>query len=239
MAAEPALPRIEELPEVSKSPDSGVRDDDGFFSRDQAAITRISEKLHRLEADHGYRIYLSVQTAIIGTSLGELSSQLQQAWVPDNNGMVIVFEANSKGLGISMNPSGPGNIESSSELLPTHASSAAIRHAITATDPKLKAGLYIESFLDALVKECDNYFEKRKLPPPPGRTLQIWLIGVGVLLLMGTAALAIGWLVRLTERKLERRTFRFPRVDIPERFGAPCGARVTARRFGPPLSKRH
>ncbi len=238
LVAEPAAPKIEELSAIPQAPESGVQDTDGFFNRDQAAITRISEKFNQLEADHGFRIYLSVQLAIIGSTLGEISSQLQQAWIPDNNGMVIVFEANSKSLGISMNPSGPGNFEKSSELLPTHASSAAIRNAIAATDPDLKPAAYIESFLSALVKECNLYFEKRDQPQPPGRTLKIWMIGIGVLLLLGLLAIAIGWLVRHAERKWERKTLRFPQLDTPERFGAPCGARVTARQFGNPQPKR-
>jgi len=53
-------------------------------------------------------------------------------------------------------------------------------------------------------------------------------------MLLGLAALAAGWLIRRTERKFADKTFRFPAVECPERFGAPCGARVTARQFGPP-----
>lgn len=221
-----------------KPPNLGIRDDNSFFQRDPGAFERISRKILKLEADHGYRIYLMVEASLIGTTPSELSSQLRQAWIPDGNGLVVVFEADSRSLGIGRNPDGPSNLENTTEVMPTHESAAAIRRAINAADSSLMPAAYIETLMGNLVSECNDYFERRAKPVSAGRTLRIWLLAIGALTLLGLGAIAVGWLVRHTDRKSQRRTFVFPPVDRPERFGAPCGAQVTARRFGVQAPKR-
>jgi len=215
-----------------KPPHLGIRDDNGFFQRDEGAFQRISKKILKLEADHGYRIYLMVEASLIGTTTVELSSQLRQAWIPDGNGLVVVFEADSLSLGIGRNPDGPSNLESTTEFMPTQELAAAIRRATHTADRTLMPAAYIESLMGNLVAGCNDYFERREKPVPAGRTLRIWLLAIGALTLLGLGAIALGWLVRHTDRKSQRVTFRFPPVERPERFGAPCGAKVTARRFG-------
>lgn len=232
-----ALPEWMTEAGVPKPPSLGIRDDSGFFLRDEAAFERISQKILKLEADHGYRIYLMVEPSLIGTTASELSSQLRQAWIPDTNGLVVVFETDSRSLGIGRNPDSPSNLENSTEVMPTHEAAAAIRRAIQAADSALMPAAYIESLMENLVAQCNDYFVRRDKPVTAGRTLRIWLLAIGGLTLLGLGAIVLGWLIRHTDRKSQLATFHFPAVDRPERFGAPCGASVTARRFGRQESK--
>ena len=82
-----------------KPPDFGIEDDSGFFNRSSGAVKRISDQLHKLEADHGFRIFLIVEPVLIATTAPELAAQLQRSWLPEGNGLVVVYESDSRSLG--------------------------------------------------------------------------------------------------------------------------------------------
>ncbi len=232
-----ALPEWLAKDGTPKPPDFGIRDESGFFNRDSGAFKRISEQLRKLEAERGYRIYLMVEPVLIGTNSSELAAQLRQAWLPDGNGLVVVYEADSRNLGVGRDLSVSPDPKAPKVLVPTHETAALIARAFEAVDPKLAPEPYIEGFTLKLVEECNGYFLLREAPVPAGRSMRIALLAVGAVTLLALAAIALGWLVRHSTMA-DVRSFRFPVVDRPERLGAPCGARVTARRFGPQAVKR-
>jgi hypothetical protein len=222
---------------VPKPPVFGIRDEGGFFNRDSGAFKRISDQLRKLEADHGYRIYLMVEPVLIGTSAPELAAQLRQEWLPNGNGMVVVFEADSRNLGIGRDLGMPEDTKTPDVLIPAHETAALINRSIESVDSSLAPEAYIEAFTGKLVDECNGYFGLREAPAPAGRSMRIWLLAVGVLTLLALIVIGVGWLVNHSTMA-EVSGFQFPVVDRPERLGAPCGAAVTARRFGPPPVKR-
>jgi hypothetical protein len=115
--------------------------------------------------------------------------------------------------------------------VPTHETVAILARAREATDPKLAPEAFLEALMGNLVREFDTYFERRKAPVPAGRSLRLALLTVGGLTLLALGAIAVGALVRLPSMA-GTRTFRFPRVDRPERLGAPFGGgSVITRRF--------
>jgi hypothetical protein len=214
-----------------KPPESGIRDDGGFFSRAPDAQARISEKLRKLETDHGFRIFLLVEPVLIATSAPDLAEQLRESWLPAGGGLVVVYESDTRNLGFGRapgeSPAGGDNIRE----IPAHEMVSILQRAQDATDPKLESAAYIETLMGKLVAEFDSYFKRRATPPPAGRSLRIGLLTIGALTLLALAAIVVGSLTRLPS-VAGPRTWRFPAVDRQERLGAPFGGgNVTTRRF--------
>ncbi|MGL4400433.1 MAG: TPM domain-containing protein, partial [Luteolibacter sp.] len=215
-------------------PTFGVVDESQFFSRNSGAFKRISDQLRKLEADHGHTIYLVVEPVLIGSTAAELAAELRRAWIPDGNGLVIVFEADSRRLGIGWDlTSRPDPPLGNSPQIPSHETSAMLTRARDAIGENLTSESYIETFISNLVGEHTRYFLRRAEPPPPGRSVKMGLLVVGTLSLLGLGGIAVGGLVRHSSITAARR-FRFPVVDRPERLGAPCGGSVTTRSFATP-----
>jgi hypothetical protein len=215
-------------------PKCGVVDESQFFSRNSGAFKRISEQLLKLEADHGHTIYLVVEPTLIGSTAAELAAELRRVWIPEGNGLVIVFEADSRRLGIGWDlTSRPDPPLGNSPQIPSHETSAMLTRARDTIDESLAPESYIETFISNLVAEHTRYFLRRAEPPPSGRSVKMSLLVIGTLSLLGLGGIAMGGLVRHSSITGTRR-FRFPRVDRPERLGAPCGSSVTSRKFVTP-----
>jgi hypothetical protein len=214
-----------------KAPESGIRDDGGFFNRAPDTLARISDKLRKLEADHGFRIFLLVEPVLIATNAPDLAAQLQESWLPAGGGLVVVYEADTRNLGFGRDPGeSPAGGDTIREI-PAHETVSILQRAQDATDPKLDTAAYIETLMGKLVAEFDSYFKRRATPPPAGRSLRIGLLTIGALTLLALVAIIVGSLTRLPS-VAGPRTWRFPVVDRPERLGAPCGGgNVTTRRF--------
>ncbi len=218
---------------IQKPPDFGILDEGGFFNRNSGAMKRISDQLRKLESDNGFRIYLVVEPVLIATTAPELAAQLQQSWLPEGNGLVVVFESDNRSLGFGRDLGGtPDAIEAGSHV-PTHETAAILLRAKEGTEENPAPEAYIEALMGNLVMEFTSYFEKRSAPLPAGRSLRLWLLAFGGLAVLGLGAIIVGAIVRLPSMAGSRR-FRFPLVDRPERLGAPCGGgNVTMRRFRP------
>lgn len=229
-----------ELPEgLAKEPPPvfGVVDDNRFFNKNSGAFNRISEQLRKLEKNHGYKIYLVVEPALITTTPSELAAELRQAWVPDGNGLILVFESNSQHLGIGWDlATRQDHLLEDPSQVPSHETSAMLARARDSTDGSLAPEPYVETLVANLVREHEGYFARRAEPPPPERSVKMGLLILGTLALLGLGTIAAGALLRHSSMAASRR-FRFPVVDRPERLGAPCGGSVTTRKFAPPVSK--
>jgi hypothetical protein len=174
-----------------------------------------------------------VEPVLIAATAPEMAAELRQAWVPDGNGLVMVFESDSRQLGVGRDLTGSAE---NPLRVPSHELTALLNRALEAADPKLAKEAYIENFVEQLTGELDSYFKRRATPPPADRSVKIGLLVAGTLALLGLAAIGLGGLVRHSSMAGVR-SFRFPTVDRPERLGAPCGGNVTARRFAPPTPR--
>lgn len=222
-----------QIPRIDPSappPAVGIQDD-GFFDSAPEAKQRITARFKKLEADHGFRIFMLVEPVLIGTSAPKLAAELQQSWLPDGGGLVIVFESDSRTLGFGRDVDGEPIDGRMAGRLPTHETAAILSSVRDAMDPGLSPATYLETLASTLVKELESYFQRRNAPPPAGRSVRLALLTVGGLALLSLVAIGIGALVRLTSMAGKRR-FRFPQVDRPERLGAPGGGgNVAVRRF--------
>ncbi len=219
------------LPEQGqKVPQFGIQDDHGFFNRDSGAFKRISDQLGKLARDHGYKIYLVVEPVLIASSPAEIAADLRRTWLPESNGLVVVFESDTRRLEIGRDLLGTPVETENSNRVPSHETSAILSHAMEAVDPKLAPEAYVEGLMAKLVEGFDAYFTRRTTPPPAERSVKIGLLIAGTLALLGLAAIGLGGFVKHSSMAPVS-SFRFPLVDRPERLGAPCGSSVTARRF--------
>lgn len=221
------------LPEsLAHPPESGVLDAGGLFHRDAAVLERIRGEIRQLRKQHGYRMYLVVEPVFISTTAQELASRLQDAWLPDGNGLVIVFEGDSRSLGFGRDVGGKPDSAVSDVLVPTHETAALLQQAIASTDAGLDPAAYLDSLVGNLVRGFDSYFKRRVIPPPPGRSLRFALLTIGGIALLALAGITVAALSRM-QSVSGNRTLRFPSVDQPERLGAPCGGKVVSRSFKP------
>ena len=219
---------------IPRAPADGVSDVGDFFSRNPQARERISDRFRKLETDEGFRILLMVESVLIGTNAPEMAAHLQQAWLPEGDGLVIVFEADSRSLGfgrdIGSSPVGSSPVG----RVPTHETAAILARAREKTDPTLEPNAYLEALCGNLAEEFEAYFQHRNAPPPPERNLRIGLLVIGGLALLGLLAILVGSLVRLPSMAGER-SYHFPQSERQERLGAPSGGgSVTVRRFKNP-----
>jgi hypothetical protein len=233
--------RSQALPEPSNSgaespPPFGVLDKDGFLNRNAGSLKRISDHVRQLEQDHGYRIFLVVEPLLMTSSASERASELRQAWLPEGNGLVVVFESNTRTIGIGRDMADDPNPAAHPSRVPSYQIVAILSRTLESVDSKLPAEAYIETIMENLTTGFDDYFVRRDTPPPPERKMKIGLLVVGTLSLLGLGAIGLGGLVRHSSMTPVRR-FRFPVVDRPERLGAPCGGNVTARRFAAPTPR--
>lgn len=215
------------------APVTGILDNGGFFAKDASAYNRISEQLRKLEKDHGFKIYLVVEPVLITTSPPEWAAKLRHEWLPDGNGMVVVYESDSHNLGIGRDMAGYPDLSDNPARVPSHETTAMLNRAMETADPEKAPEMFVETLVGNLVAEFDGYFKRRATPPPAERSMKIGLLAIGTLSLLGLTVIGLGGLVRHSSMAGVR-SFRFPVVDRPERLGAPCGSNVTARRFAPP-----
>ena len=223
---------LEKQPD-GKPPASGIVDENRILSRDPERMKRISETIQKLAADHGYKLYVVAEPVLIGTTAQEQANELRRIWLPDGDGIVIVFEADSRKLGIGQDMVGNPGPSENFHRVPSYETTAIISRALSEVDDKLGAENYLEAAVAKLAGEFNAYFIRRSEPPPKERSVRMVLMVVGALTLLCLGLIAMGALVRHSSMA-KVPVFRFPVVDRPERLGAPCGGSVTARRFAKP-----
>lgn len=213
--------------QVVPPPASQVLDPSGVLDTAAGTFDRISRKLLKLNSNHGFQVHLIVERVIIAETPTELAQRLKKAWLPGADGMVIVFEADTRTVGagrlLERDKQGP-------EQVPSFVSSDLLNRAMLSIDPQLAHPEFLDVFTDNLVREFETYFQLRATPTPPERNFKVELVIIGTLALMGLIAIGARALIAHTSMA-DVQTYEFPDVDAVERLGAPSGAAVTARRF--------
>jgi len=215
--------------EIPAPPAFGVKDESKIFARNIETMRRVSTALHKLEEKYGYKIYVVVEPVMISSSPHESAATLQQQWLPDGNGLVVVYEADTKLAGISR--SMDESMAAEVTQVPSYEVVAILSRVLGSMDDSLDSAAYFESLVINLVEEFSAYFERSEAPISSTRSLRMILLITGTLCLLGLVTMGIGYFVRSSEKKAKR-VFHFPEVDVPERLGAPYGGgSVTSRRF--------
>lgn len=215
-------------------PANRILDNADLFSRDQEALQRIIQHIRKLETEHGFILHLVTEPLLISSTPNELASALQLAWLPEGNGIVIVFESDTRRLGLGRADESTPDIENLGTQLQSYETVTILTKTLTALDQNAPPVPYLESLIQSLSEKLAQAHQRRQTPPPAGRSLRMALVAIGGLCMLALGTLGIGLLLRRSSPQSNPR-LRFPNVDSTERLGAPFGGgSVSSRRFRPP-----
>lgn len=222
------------LPGVSfpEPPVNGLLDEDGVLARHSSMARGISRRLSELEHDHGFRLYLILERSLLSTNPSDLAAGLQQAWLPDGGGLVLVFESDTRVLGFGRGLEAAEGMINDPAAIPSYELVGIVSNSLDAAKDIETSELYLEKVVAELSSNIDAYFLRKAEPVAKSRSLRLALITTAALTLLALAGMAVGWLLGKSERR-HRQVRRFPPSDIPERLGAPYGASVVTRSFAP------
>ncbi len=212
------------LPEddIPEPPVTGLSDENGVLSQRPEAARRIIMKLQDLEREHGYRMFVVLERALISTTASDLASQLQEEWLPEGGGIVIVFESDNRNMGFGRDLTPDEGMEKNKVGVPAFSLVDIISTALEKTGVEENPQAYIEKLVTEVTAGLTAWFKLREAPVDRGRSLRFALITVGALSLLALCGMGVGWLMGKADKK--QSTVRvFPEIDIPERLGAPYG----------------
>lgn len=209
-------------PSLPPPPSSGFSDEDGVLGRNPEIQRRITGLIQDLEREHGYRLYVLLERALISAAPSDLAARLQQEWLPDGGGLVIVFESDTRkmGFGRGFDPN-EGLIESEAGV-PAYALVASVSKALSAAENEATTELFLEKAITGIAANIQQYFDRKNAPAESELPLKLMLLAIGGLSLFALSAMALGWLMGKADRKQSLKR-AFPPVDVPERLSAPYG----------------
>jgi DNA-binding transcriptional MerR regulator len=206
-------------------PANRILDNADLFSRDQEALQRIIQHIRKLETEHGFILHLVTEHLLISSTPPELASALQLAWLPEGNGIVIVFESDTRRLGLGRADESTPDIDNLGTQLQSYETVTLLTKTLTA-------------LVESLSEKLAQAHQRRQTPPPAGRSLRMALVAIGGLCMLALGTLGIGLLLRRSSPQ-SNPPVRFPNIDATERLGAPFGGgSVSSRRFRPPSAPR-
>lgn len=212
-------------------PAFNVQDNAGLFTRDPDRLRAISDRLRTLELRHGFHLYIVIEPVVMGSSAVELAARLQQAWLPNGDGFVLVFESDNGAFGLGHKYEVADGDEARFHAeLPSYYAALALDRAHSRLASDLEPGEMVDQISALLVEDVGGYLDRSAVPPSAGLTLRLVLATVGALSALGLAGLGLARLAQRAERR-RRRSFYFQEVSGEQRLGAPFGAMVSARRF--------
>jgi len=225
----PGWLKDENIPPV---PPERVTDDSGFLAPNPGALERMRAAVQKLEKERGFKIFVVIHSVLMDSNSQVLAGRLQEAWVPDGNGMVLVYESDSKSLGMGRSYERDLGNATSRGVIPSHEMLGIVEKAMQGTDNSLKPDQYIEALTLKLAEACQAYFHRADEPLPKGRTARLVALSLGVGAVVTLIALGLGQVVRRSGGG-NSRTYHFPETDLPQRLGAPYGGgKVMVHRFG-------
>ncbi|MFT3992253.1 MAG: hypothetical protein QM680_12675 [Luteolibacter sp.] len=226
----PAWLRDENIP---PPPQDMVTDESGLFEGNPQALQRMRQALRKLAEERGFKIYVVIRSVLIGSNSTQLAGQLQQAWVPQGDGLVLVYESNSKSLGMGRGYDEDVTAPDQKWLIPSHEMMGIFSGSTKSLEGRLPPAEFMERLILRLAAECSGYFAKMDEPAPGGRIGRLAVLAFGAFLLL--ALVGFGLRVLLSGLGHGRAPkYRFPKTDVPQRLKAPFGGgKVMVRRFGP------
>ncbi|MFT4175467.1 MAG: hypothetical protein QM627_02315 [Luteolibacter sp.] len=216
---------------VPPPPAEMVSDESGLYDDDPEALERMRQAVRKLADERGFRIYVVIRPVMIASDSMQLAGQLQQAWVPDGDGIVLVYESNSKSLGLGR---GYEEVQGDSDgrwRMPSHEFMRIFTNAMK-MEGKPAPAEFLERLTLRLAESCSEYFVKKEAPVPAGRMPRFAALALGSLVLLGVIGGGLALVLRRFGHGATGR-FVFPKSDLPQRLKAPFGGgMVIVRRFG-------
>jgi len=223
---------------LPRRPANGVLDEAGLFQRDPARLKAVTARLQEMEKEYGFQICFAIYGVLLDDNPTTRAGALQRAWIGKNDGLVIVYEADTKHFGYGRDME--GSATRSAELEQPSAGSIPL-YILTPLLGRVNERLageqeqgaaYIERMTCELTAELKAFFQRGQLEQPKGRVIRLVMLLVGVI----CGAVLLGWgCKRLLDISEAKRTmvFHFPEVTVGMRLGAPYGGgKISTRTFG-------
>ena len=208
--------------DIPPPPPTGLSDKDGLLAQNPETARRITKMLQDLERNHGYRMFVILENALISTTASDLASQLQEEWLPDGGGLVFVFESDTRNMGFGRELGPKEGMERDRIGVPAFSLVEIISKALQKVGEDESTGTYVEKLVTEISAGLTAWFKLREAPVNSGRSLRLALVTIGALSFLALCGMAVGWLMGKAEKK-QSGTRVFPGTDLPERLGASYG----------------
>lgn len=235
-----ALPLVGQVLEdsIPRAPEGRILDEARLFGLEPEILDELSARISSISDRTGYEIYVAIFDSLIGSDVKEQSQWLQDAWVGDAAGVVLVLESDSSLFEIAWSRM-PDAMSESGEKVPVLGSSdlapqdqITILNSILAlrSDEKSSAEsaqTLIKTFADGI----DEAFKEVDEAQPARWNVRVLMLGTGLLAGMLLVGLLVGASIRRSDRKVADRLI-FPRVTVGMRLGAQSGGgKISSRSF--------
>ncbi|MEP2775786.1 MAG: TPM domain-containing protein [Luteolibacter sp.] len=210
------------LNDLPAPPPSGLSDEGHVLGNNSDLQREIIGKLKQLETEHGYRLYVILERSLIATTPTGLAADLQQKWMPNGEGLVVVFESDTGKMGFGRGLDSSEAIMEGEQSVPAYSLVEIIADALHACAGIDVPDLFVQKLVSEMCKNLDAYLDRRNAPEEGGRSLRLALATIGALSLLALGGMVIGWMMGKADKK-QSRIMKFPEIHVPERLGAPYG----------------
>ena len=223
---------------IPPAPAGRILDDARLFSLHPQELERLSARLTEISERTGYQIYAAIFDSLIGTSVKEQSRLLQEAWIGEKPGVVLVLESDSSAYQVGWSRT-PDAVTESGQKVPLLSSSdlapqdqVRIFDELSVMRNHGKGSMESASkLITAFSDEIDQAFREVDAVEPVRWNLRVLILGVGLLAGMLLMGLIVGAWIRRTDRKVTEQLM-FPKVTVGMRLGAQCGGgKISSRTF--------
>ncbi|HVJ46144.1 MAG TPA: TPM domain-containing protein, partial [Luteolibacter sp.] len=170
-------PSIEQNTAFEQPPPDGILDRAGLFQRSPEIRANIAGHIRQLREERGFLIYILIESVFVQGDPQTMAAGLREKWIPDGNGLVFVFEVDSRQFSVGQRLEQTVTQDGSIEGVPSYVTTAVLAQA--SADAK-KNPLSPEGFLDVFVTRVadglNGYFHRKDSPLPEGRTLRLGMI---------------------------------------------------------------
>lgn len=221
-----------------------VLDDSRIFAREPERLKALSDRLEELRRKHGFSLYLVMRSSFIGASPAKYAQDLQDRWIGDGSGWVVLVETDSgrtevgrpKLKTIELEPGRPIPNDSPKDI--AHFDQSRILQEL---QPELSGvtdrGERVEKTINGLTTAITRLLDEREAAPPGTGMLRTAILGIGLLALCALVVLLGRTVLRRTDAKHRGRLI-FPRVHVGARLGAPYGGgKISCRTFEDPAPR--
>ncbi len=221
------------------APADRLHDESRVLARDEERRRAIVDALADLEAKHGFRLYFVLYDSLYGRDLNERARELQEAWLRDQAGMVMLLETDSRDFRFGLPPPPQREIEPGTKLeVPeaTDLSQFDLSGVIRGLEGSLKTagdgGEFALRLGTGVAGGVATVFEEQAARPDSVDKGRLILLAIGLFAVAGLVALlVVAGLKRAEARSLER--YVFPKISVGMRLGAPYGGgKISSRNFG-------
>lgn len=226
-----ALPESAEQTEAP--PADGLVDRAGLGHRNPELVARMREDIRQLRDDHAFRLYIVLESVLVSGNPQLLANSLRRSWVPKGDGLVLVFEMDTRSLGIGQSfEQEVDPTKAPAGQVPSYETNGILENARAGVDPA-SAETMLATFVTRVTEGYNGYFLRKDAPVSGERSVKMGLIIIGGASALALLGLMAALLVRRSDDRGGGRCFYFPEVQVSERLGAPYGGgEVSSRQFG-------